>query len=146
MDCPGIGPKRIRTPDLMAASQTGINAVLNCGDAGRTRAEPAQLCAEHQHVRAGPVRPDVGPEVLTPGRAGRAVSAAPREDHSQPLKSPSQSSWMSAAAFKAMACAATSANSPEQQKGRSEDRPLRACETAYVQPARLFSFVPVEPK
>jgi hypothetical protein len=38
----GSGPKGIRTPDLLAASQTGLNAVLTCGNAGQRGAERAK--------------------------------------------------------------------------------------------------------
>jgi hypothetical protein len=48
------GPEGIRTPDLLAASQTGLNAVLTRENAGQKRAEQPKLFAERTtHVGSG---------------------------------------------------------------------------------------------
>jgi len=47
----GSGPKGIRTPDLLAASQKRANGVLTCENAGRRRAETAKLWGEAKRLR-----------------------------------------------------------------------------------------------
>ena len=49
----GSGPKGIRTPDLLAASQNGLSGVLPSIFAGRERAKQAKLCAEKMTSRRG---------------------------------------------------------------------------------------------
>ena len=45
------GPKGIRTPDLLPASQNGLNAVLTCGNAGQERAERPLLFAVAKSIQ-----------------------------------------------------------------------------------------------
>ena len=45
-----LAPKGIRTPDLLAASQNGLNGVLTCENAGRERAKTPKLWGEKSEL------------------------------------------------------------------------------------------------
>jgi hypothetical protein len=57
----GSGRKGIRTPDLLAASQTGLNGVRTSESAGHERAEGPMLSTEELEPLPGPCQPRCPP-------------------------------------------------------------------------------------
>jgi hypothetical protein len=82
VDC---GPKGIRTPDLMAASQPGLIGVLTCEDAGRHRPNTALLSAqEHQGGAGGARRTMRTPGLPLAGPQSEALPRRPSRCHAVP--------------------------------------------------------------